>query len=341
MTLPQPPRAWRADRLLLAASALLIGAALLRPTVTLERPRLHAIVVLDVTQSMDVTDVQIMGQAVSRLDFARDALHRALERLPCGSRLGLAAFTEYRSYLLFAPVEVCAHRAELRSTLAQIDNRIAWSGNSEIAKGLHSAIGIAKQVPGVPSLVFVTDGHEAPPLSARHRPRFDDLPGEVPGLIVGVGGALPVPIPKRDPAGRPIGFWGPDEVLQVDPRSLGRGASVLAEAMTEEGEATPAAALGGTPGSEHLSSLREPYLRLLAAENGLAFHRLDNAAAFAKALQSPALARPVPTAVDARTALAALALALLLATWRPRRRWPRRSPPPGRFLEQVWLRHFA
>lgn len=314
-------RGVRTDAALLGASALLIAASFVQPALTLERRRLDTIVVLDVTQSMDVTDMALAGHPVSRLAFARDALHGAIGRLPCGSRLGWAVFTEYRSFLLFAPVEVCANRAELRATLANIDNRIAWAGNSEIAKGLHSAITIAKQVAGGASLVFVTDGHESPPLSARHRPQFDDKPGEVGGLIVGIGGPVPAPIPKHDPAGRPIGFWGADEVLQMDPRSFGRGASVGGEMMTEEGVAAPPpVALGGTPGAEHLSSLREPYLRLLAAENGMGYHRLDDAQGLAQALQAPALAHPVPTKVDVRPMLAALALALLLASWWPRRR---------------------
>jgi len=239
--------------------------------------------------------------------------------LPCGSKLGWAIFTEYRSYLLFAPVEVCANRAELRATLDGIDNRMAWTGSSEIAKGLHSAIGIAKALPGVPSLVFVTDGHEAPPLSPRHRPAFDDKPGDVGGLIVGVGGTTPVPIPKSDPAGRPLGFWSADEVLQTDPRSLGREASVRGETMSEDGDAVPAVGLGATPGAEHLSSLREPYLQLLAAENGLNFHRLLEPQALVEALQAPVLARPLLARVDARVPLAALALALLLSLWLPRR----------------------
>jgi len=268
---------------------------------------------------MDVRDEQFGDHPVSRLAFARQALRRALEQLPCGSKLGWAIFTEYRSFLLFAPVEVCANRAELRATLDGIDNRMAWTGSSEIAKGLHSAIGIAKALPGVPSLVFVTDGHEAPPLNPRHRPAFDDKPGEVGGLIVGVGGTTSVPIPKSDPAGRPLGFWSADEVLQIDPRSLGRDASVRGETMTEDGDAAPAAGLGATPGTEHLSSLREPYLQLLAAENGLTFHRLLEPQALAEALQASALARPVLARVDARVPLAALALVLLLSLWLPRR----------------------
>jgi len=306
-------------RLRLVLVLLLLAATFAQPVIHLERPRYEMVVVLDVTQSMDVRDQELAGHAVSRLAFARHALRLAIEQLPCGSKLGWAIFTEYRSFLLFAPVEVCANRAELRATLDGIHNRMAWTGGSEIAKGLHSAIGIAKALPGVPSLVFVTDGHEAPPLNPRYRPAFDDKPGEVGGLIVGVGGTMPVPIPKSDPAGRPLGFWSADEVQQVDSRSLGRDASVRGETMTEDSDVVPAVGLGATPGAEHLSSLREPYLQLLAAENGLVFHRLLEPQALADVLQASALARPVLARVDARVPLAALALALLLSLWLPRR----------------------
>jgi mxaL protein len=82
-----------------------------------------------------------------------------------------------------------------------------------------------------------------------------------------------------------------------------------------------AAGLGATPGSEHLSSLREPYLQLLAAEGRLAYHRLRSADGLADALRAPALARPLMAPAHARVALMALALLLLLAPYAaPRRR---------------------
>lgn len=313
--------------LLLAGAALALVATFARPGFELERPRVEHVVVFDVTQSMNVPDERLDGHPVSRLAYAKAALHRAIEALPCGSRLGWAIFTEYRSYLLFAPVEVCLHRAELRSTLAAIDNRMAWAGQSEVAKGLHSAIVVAKALPGVPSLVFVSDGHEAPPLHPRHRPAFDDKPGEVAGLVIGVGALTPAPIPKNDPLGRPLGVWGIDEVLQTDLYSRGRDGSASAEAMVDPGDAPVAGALGATPGSEHLSSLREAYLRQLAGENGFAFLHPRHADELVAALQAPALARPVPTRVDARLGLSALALALLLSSWWPAWRWWRPAGP--------------
>jgi len=314
---PGPRTSWRhgLDRWLLVAAALALALGLLDPGVMMERALFEHVIVLDVTQSMNVTDERVDGQPVSRLAFAKKALRQSLLQLPCGSKVGWAIFTEYRALLLLAPIEVCAHLSELRSTLAQIDARMAWSGGSEIAKGLHSAIGIARQMPGKPSLVFVTDGQEAPPLHPRYRPAFDDKPGEVPGLIVGVGDLLPSPIPKTDPEGQPLGFWRADEVMQTDLRSQGRGASVRGEALADQDAGPAESRLGATPGSEHLSSLREGYLRLLAGEQGMEFVRLQSPQGLAAALKSPALAKPVPVRSSGRTLLAALALGLLLACY--------------------------
>lgn len=306
---------WRAyaDRWLLAGAALALAACLLRPEWPVERARFDHVIVLDITQSMDVQDELLDGKPVSRLVHAKQALRDALLQLPCGSKVGWAVFTEYRAFLLFEPVEVCANLTELRSTLARIDGRMAWSGNSEIAKGLHSGIDLARQLPGQPSLVFITDGQEAPPLNPLHRPSFDDKPGEVAGLIVGVGDLRPSPIPKSDPSGRPLGFWQADEVAQTDLYGPGRGASVSGERMVEDQAAVPVPALGATPGSEHLSALREPYLRLLGRERGLGFVRLESSEGLAAALTAPALAKPTRVRADGRIALAWLALGLLLA----------------------------
>ena len=303
----------RGEPLLLIGAALALAACLFAPGVTMQRPRYNEIVVLDVTQSMNVEDQQLAGKPISRLLFAKHALRETLLKLPCGSKIGWGLFTEYRSYLLFEPVEVCANLSELRATLTRIDGRMAWTGNSEIAKGLHSALVIAKQLPDVPPLVFVTDGHEAPPLNPRHRPKFDDKPGEVSGLLVGVGDLKPSPIPKRDPMGRPIGFWKADEVMQSDPYAQGRGGSVAGEKMTDDDGAPVSRVPGATPGSEHLSALREAYLRLLGSEKGLGFHRLQSSEGMAAAMMGPSLERPVTVRADARIALAALALLLLLA----------------------------
>lgn len=296
------------------AAALALAAALLRPGFDVPQARYEHVVVLDITQSMNVADYTYEGKPESRLAHAKRLLRHALLSLPCGSKLGWAVFTEYRTFLLLAPVEVCANLSELRSTLDHIDGRVAWVGNSEVAKGLGAALAICRQLPGVPSLLFVSDGHEAPPVSARHRPKMPVEPGAVAGLLIGAGDLVPLPIPKLDPAGRPLGHWGADEVLQTDPYSRGRGGSVPGERMVEEGPAEAALPmLGATPGTEHLSALREEYLKRLAAETGLGYQRLADEAALVAALRAPALQRPAVAPLDLSPWLAAIALLALLA----------------------------
>ncbi|MDE2370430.1 MAG: VWA domain-containing protein [Burkholderiales bacterium] len=307
---------WRADpaRGSLVVAALALAATFLNPGIALDRPRYDEVVVIDITQSMNVPDYSVDGRAVTRLEFVKSALRAALDDLPCGSKLGWGLFTEARTYLLYTPVEVCANRAELRATLAGIGSRMAWAGNSEIAKGLHSGWLAMQQLPDHPALVFVTDGQESPPLANANRPHYDDKPGEIGGLIVGVGDPKPSPIPKTDPAGHDLGFWGPRDVAQTDPRNQGRGGSVGAEAMAGN-TAINDNGIGATPGSEHLSGLREPYLRLLAADRGFAFLRLRAPAELSAALRAPALARAMTVRTDARVWLGLLALAALLAPY--------------------------
>ena len=301
----------RLARAALPLAAALAVACLFQPRWPGTAQRADAIVVIDITQSMNVADQGWNGRPVPRIEAVRRTLGEVLNRLPCGSRLGWAVFTEYRSFLLNVPMEVCANRSELRGVLAHVDGRMAWSGNSEVAKGLNAAVRMAHEVEGHPSLVFFTDGQEAPPLSPSRQPHFDGKPGEVPGVVVGVGGPLPLPIPKTDPAGRALGVWHADEVMQADPFSRSRGGSVANEALAgEAAQAQPGP--GATPGREHLSSLREGYLQTLADERGLAYQRLASADALLEALQQPPHQHDQTVQVDGRLWLAGSALALLL-----------------------------
>lgn len=305
----------RRDAWLLAGAALALVATFFGPGLPVRRPVLELVVVLDITQSMNVADQPFAGRLVPRIVAAKAALAQAVDRLPCGSKLGWGVFTEHRSFLLLSPIEVCEHRRELQATLAGIDGRMAWSGNSEVAKGLNSGMQIVKALENEPALVFVTDGHEAPPVNPRYRPGFSFDRGAVRGLVVGVGGDSAQSIPKVDPLGRPLGDWEADEVLQVDPRSLGRGGSVSGEQMVEPDEREVAALPGATPGTEHLSSLREGYLQLLASETGVGYLRLQDRSALATAwLQrggAARLTRQAPAVFDLRPALAGLATLLL------------------------------
>lgn len=300
-----------------AAAAALCLVAALHPGFRSTAPGVNAVVAVDVTQSMSTTDVELDGRAVARLELARDALRRTVRALPCGSRIGWAIFTEYRTFLLHLPLEVCANRRELESTLNRIDNRMAWAGYSEVAKGLHFGIRVVSAIADRPALVLITDGHEAPPLNPRHLPPLELPEGGVRGLILGVGGERPVPIPKNDPDGHPLGFWQADEVMQTDIYSQGRSGSEGGEALVESEPGVAAHHAQG--GQEHLSYLHEAHLRELAARAGIRYARLDEPGALLRALADPSLAIPQPVRVDLAPWFAGAALVALIVPLASRR----------------------
>lgn len=295
-----------------------IFVALLRPTLPFQTDILNSIFVVDISQSMNTRDYQIGDKAVSRIQVVRDVLRKSLREMPCGSRMGLAIFAEYRSFLLLTPVEVCSNYAELTASINQISGKMAWAGGSEIAKGLNWGLKMAVALEPRPSLVFMTDGHEAPPISLRNRPRIDVKPGEVRGMLIGVGGSEPSPIPKFDPDGNALGYWRADEVAQIDVYSQGRAASVAGEKMADVDD-TASEAKKRAP-TEHLSSVKESYLQQLAQENGLGYARLVLPSDLVMQLSGSHLAQQasVPTAIGWLPASIALLGLLALYSWRRR-----------------------
>jgi mxaL protein len=302
--------AWT-KRAALVAAAALTALAMLAPRPVLPRRVFDGIVVLDITQSMNTLDELLDGRPASRLAFAKAMLKGALVRLPCGSRVGWGVFTEYRSYVLLLPVEVCANYAELSATLDRIDNTMAWAGGSEISKGLMSALRIAARIPEHPAVVFFTDGHEAPPLRSDFVPAVPDDATNPHGIIVGVGGDALHPIPKFDPTGHPIGVWGPEDVLQSAPQPGWVEPTQPAEAQS--------AKAGGT---EHLSSLKQAHLQELAVLAGLRYVRLEPTANLAELLQDERASQRRAVPVDVRTPLEAAALLLLVLALGPIRLLP-------------------
>ena len=305
------------QRVLLGLACCALMVALIAPKVAMERRVYDLLVVLDITQSMNVRDYSINGRPTSRLSFAKQALREAALELPCGSRLGLGIFTEYRTYVLFTPVEVCGSQTELASTLDRLNGQMAWAGGSEIAKGLFSGLRAARDLQGRPDLIFITDGHEAPPINPRYRLLFDGQRGDVRGMVLGAGGLIARPIPKFSLDGKPQGFWRADEVIQIDLYTRGRAGSVANEQMIETQPSSPTMQSVATPGLEHLSSLHEEHLQLLASDTGLSYRRLVDENSMFDALTDATLARSAIARTDVGWIAGIFALLALLAVHVP------------------------
>ena len=312
----------RPHRLALALVLLLVAALL--PLIPVPRPSWTTLVVFDVTQSMNVEDVESDGQLVSRLDLARQAARRMLRSLPCGSRVGWGAFSEYRSLLLVAPIEVCANYHDLLASLARIDGTMRWANASEITKGVFWALRASKQEGSSANVFLLSDGHEAPPLNNESMALPDELrAGDVGGAVIGVGGDVPRPIPKTDEDGRNLGFWRAEDVIQPDP--------------------DPSRS-DNPPGSEQLSAVHEAHLRAIATKTGIGYLRLRNADALSGAVMKPTLARWHWTPTDLSWIPAGLALWLVILDVTPvelRQGWRQRALLWGRGVRKRFARRAA
>jgi mxaL protein len=295
----------------LSAALALTCLALVLPRVALTRDVYDLVAIVDITGSMNTRDMTHAAKPVSRLDAAKAALERLLADLPCRSRMGLGIFTERRVFLLFNPIEVCENFAPLETAIQSLDWRMAWEGDSMVAKGLYHGVALAEDLKA--DLVFVTDGHEAPPLPREAPlPEFEGTLGKVRGLVVGAGGKDKVPMPKFDDDGNEIGAYGPMDVPQEN-----HSGPPPPDAHLRPGYHPKWAPFGSdvAQGEEHLSSVKSEHLAALAAKLGLAHADLIDTSDLMNEIASHAHTRPVAVAVDVRPVPAAMALALLLALY--------------------------
>ncbi|MFC4314311.1 vWA domain-containing protein [Steroidobacter flavus] len=275
---------------------VLLLVALVMPRVELPRDTYDYLLVFDISQSMNVEDYRLDGNPVSRLVFAHEAARQMLRDLPCGSRVGWAAFTGYRTIPLLSPVEVCAYYNDLIASLDQIDGRMRWSNASEITKGVYWSVLSAQETSPRPDVVFITDGQEAPPLDPAYPPRLlEDLPKQlIHGWLIGIGAYAPSPIPRIDEEGHRQGYWNADEVVQ--PSAFGNTTA---------------------PPIEHLSAVREPHLQALANQLGFSYAHLTGPASLSDSVRDRRYARRQPTPTDLYWLPASIAVLLLAIRFLP------------------------
>ena len=291
----------------------LAAAGLGKPVLPLSSDVFRHLVVFDITQSMNVADARPADAAPTRLEHAKTAVLEAATALPCGSELGLGLFTGHRTFLLLAPVEICESYAELSATVRAVDWRMAWAARSEIAKGVHSGLAIAGALGPTTSLVFITDGHEAPPLHAELRPSFAGEPGTLRGLLAGVGRLLSDAHPQARPAGQESGVLGRGRTSCRWTSSPSGAARASRKATRESMRATSRPV--SRPAPNICPRCARSYLRSLASGLGIRYRRIRSAGDLKTAFQHPDFANERTSPSDIRPLLAGGALLLVAGSY--------------------------
>lgn len=288
---------------IMLTALILVMAALWLPPIKRDVKIMDALFVIDITDSMNVEDASLDGDKVSRLAWAKEFTRRAFLDMPCGAHAGLAIFSEARSLILMNPVEVCASYHDLTRMLDEFDPHMAWARSSEVSKAVYTAIRQAKDIEPQPSIVFITDGHEAPPLHESLFPKFDGKPGEVHGVMVGVGGEDLLPIPKTNEEGVIEGFWEVNDVMHQD---------VYASLQADTTVNMP------TKRTEHLSSQKKAHLQTLADRVGFEFvSSPSKPGKLVDAVRDVSETRPQTIDYDMYLWFAGIALGLILLVYLP------------------------
>ncbi|WP_438970431.1 VWA domain-containing protein [Methylophaga sp.] len=288
---------------IMLTALILIMAALWLPQVPRDVKIMDTLFVLDITDSMNVQDAEQDGEKVSRLTWAKDFTRKTMLEMPCGAHAGLAIFSESRSLILMNPVEVCSSYHDLTQMLEQIDPHMAWARSSEVSKATYTAIRQVKNIDPQPTIVMVTDGHESPPIHESLFPKFSGTPGEVHGLLVGVGGEDLLPIPKTNEAGEIEGFWEVNDVMHQDVY-----ASMQADTTV----------ITNTPRTEHLSSQKKAHLETLANRVGFAYvSSPTKPSQLVEQIRDESETRELTVDYDLYAWLSGLALILILLVYLP------------------------
>lgn len=293
------------DAALLGGAALLLLIALFRPTINMQRDIYSYMLVVDITQSMNVVDMKVDGKPATRLDYTKRLLRDAVSNMPCGTRVSIAMFAGASTALLYSPVEVCENYDVIQDTIAHLEWRMAWSGNSRLRQG---AVAIAHQLRTMrepAQVVFFTDGEEAPRLHAFNTLDLAGFQGGKGWLVVGIGDQKDSPIPKFDEDNKMLGYWSAESmrmqpgIAQISQENIGARNNEVAASDNDR----------------QYSKLDEDYLKKYTAEIGAAYVNGSNMANVQSGMDKLKPARHDMAPVDLGRWLAGLAGLLLLAAY--------------------------
>ncbi len=298
----------RRDVSMLAAAFLLLIIAAFKPTIPLPRNIYSYILVVDISQSMNVEDATLNGKRTSRIAYTQAMLHQVIANMPCDTRVSIGLFAGVSIAALYNPIEVCSNYAAIQDTIDHLDWRTAWSGNSRLRDSMLTLARVLRAFPEPAQVVYFSDGEEAPKLHAFNTKDLTNFQGGNGWLFVGIGSIEGAPIPKYDEKNQLIGYWSNDSF------AMQPGIAQISEANLGVRDNNVA---GGT-GDRFISKLQEDYLRDLSKEVSGDYVRGDSLQSILTAMKHQKPARTDIAPYGIHWILASIAALLVLVTYLPK-----------------------
>lgn len=263
--------------------------------------------VIDISESMNVRDVDFPKPQTDRLTLAKLAVREGMASLPCGSKVSVALFAGDESTVLFEPLEVCRHFPAIDQVVSGLDRRMRWIGDSWVTDALTVSIKEAKK--RNLNLVYISDGDEMPARSAPIVTELSKLRGKVHGLILGVGGDALQPVPRLNQRDEIIGYWTrEDAVLEGNHPNLLAAVRALAP-----GEHAPEGTLDEV--TEHTSSFNKVFMQAISLASGFELVRINTPKDAVNALKNADFQKEAMAERDARWIFALIAMGFILLGW--------------------------
>ena len=298
----------RRDIALLSIALLLLVIALFKPSLPVKRDVYSYLFVADISQSMNVIDMQLNGKPVSRMQYQQHLLHRIVGEMPCGTQVSIGLFAGVSVAALYTPIEVCENFAAIEDTIDHLDWRNGWSGNSRVRESMVTLAKLIRSFPEPAQVVYFSDGEETPKLHVFNTRDLTGFQGGKDWLLVGVGGDKGTAIPKLDEKNQLIGYWSA-ESFAMQP-----GVAQIAQENIGAREDSVATA----PSDRYMSRLDEKYMMSLSKEISGNYVNGNSVQNVLSAMKKQPPARREKTAFDLKWIVAGLAGLLFLAAYLPK-----------------------
>jgi mxaL protein len=297
------------ESLLLIVVALLLLLAIYKPQIQLKQDVHNYLLIADVSQSMNAQDVKLNNKVISRMDYTKHLMKRVVETSSCGTYISLGVFAAENVGLLLTPLEVCANYDVITDSIDHLEWRMAWRGNSRLTFGIKSAESMFDYLNIPATMLFFTDGDEAPKVNAINKL---DLSGVQIGknlLFIGVGGHQPVPIPRYNSSNKWVGYWSSD--------TKENSAGAVGDTYSDTSKDEPDPIVAYAEFDRYLSQLDSEYLKQISAEIKGSYIEGQDTEEFYTYVQSQKPSASFVTAYSLKWLYLILAILMLLLIYTP------------------------